>query len=169
MEERLERFTSLLTAISRSIHKIKTEEMKEFDLKSSHLSCIYYLYKKDSLTAKELCEYCEEDKANISRSIKYLEENGYLSCNSQTTKRYQCPFRLTERGREVGKRISEKLSHIMEMAGLDIHEDERLAMYHSLSLICDNLQTICDRYDKKKTPFSLKATFERLKRVSKSD
>ena len=128
MEERFEMFTLLLTSISRSINKIKTEEMAEFNQKSSHLSCIYYLYKNKSLTAKELCDICEEDKANISRSIKHLEENGYLSCYSKTQKRYQCPLRLTERGIQVGKKISERLEQIMESASMHLREEDREAM-----------------------------------------
>ena len=79
MEERFQTFTVLISNINRAIYKIKAEEMSEFDLKSSHVSCLYYLYQKTSLTAKELCDICEEDKANISRSMEYLEKNGYLT------------------------------------------------------------------------------------------
>ena len=71
MQERFQTFTVLITKLNRCIRKIKTEEMAEFDLKSPHVSCLYYLYKADSLTAKELCDICEEDKANISRSFIY--------------------------------------------------------------------------------------------------
>lgn len=163
MEERFETFTLLLTNITRSIHKIKTEEMAEFNLKSSHLSCIYYLYKNKTLTAKELCDICEEDKANISRSIKHLEENGYLSCYSKTQKRYQCPIRLTERGIEVGKKINERLDHISEMAGFNIREEDRAAMYRSLTIISNNLQSICNHYDEKKSAFRLQNPLRRLK------
>ncbi len=169
MEERFERFTALLTNISRSIHKIKTEEMATFNLKSSHLSCLYYLYKKDTLTAKELCDYCDEDKANISRSVKYLEENGYLSCYSKTQKRYQCPLRLTERGIEVGKRITERINSVMEAASFGLSEEERMAMYHSLSVIFENLQKLCDRYDEKKSSFNWKESLLRLARVPQTE
>ena len=61
MEERFQAFTVLITGISRSIHRIKTEEMSEFELRSSHVSCLYYLFKENELTAKELCDkYTEE-------------------------------------------------------------------------------------------------------------
>ena len=164
MEERYEMFTLLLTSIARSMHKIKTEEMGKFNLKSSHLSCIYYLYKNKSLTAKELCDICEEDKANISRSIKHLEENGYLSCYSKTQKRYQCPLRLTKRGIEVGQKICERIDHIVEAVSLYISNEDREAMYRTLSRISDNMQMICERYDEKKSTFRLTNPLRRLKR-----
>ena len=103
MQDRFKTFTVLVDKIKRSIRKIKTEEMAEFDLKSPHVSCLYYLYKSKPLTSKELSEICEEDKAAVSRSIEYLEENGYLVCVNRTRKRYKAPLALTEKGIEVAK------------------------------------------------------------------
>ena len=147
MEERFKTFTVLVTSVSRSIHKIKTEEMAEFRLKSSHVSCLYYLFKEDKLTAKELCDICEEDKANISRSIKYLENAGYLFCHSKSQKRYQSPLELTEAGRSIAGRIAEKIDRILEIASDGLSEEDRSTFYRSFHLISENLQKICDQYE----------------------
>ena len=147
MQERFETFTVMIARLNRCIRKIKTEEMAEFDLKSPHVSCLYYLYKSDSLTSKELCDICEEDKANISRSIEYLEKNGYLVCKSKTEKRYKSPLVLTEKGRETGAYIVRKIDAILDSVSEGIPEEHRMIMYRSLSVICDNLQKICDAYD----------------------
>ena len=77
--ERFETFTVLIAKISRNIRKIKNNEMAEYDLRSPHISCLYYLYSSEGLTATELCERCEEDKATISRSLDYLEKNGSVA------------------------------------------------------------------------------------------
>ena len=69
MNDRFETFTVLISSVSRSIRRIKTETMAEYNLKSPHVSCLYYLYKRPGMTAAELCELCEEDKAAASRSI----------------------------------------------------------------------------------------------------
>ena len=74
MKERFETFTVLINRISRNIRKIKNYEMAEYNLKSSHISCLYYLYMENGLTATDLCERCEEDKATISRALDYLEK-----------------------------------------------------------------------------------------------
>ena len=79
MEQRFETFTTQIAKISRCIRRIKTGEMAEFNLKSPHVSCLYYLYQSDGMTAKELSDVCDEDKAAISRAISYLEENGYIN------------------------------------------------------------------------------------------
>ena len=149
MEHRFETFTVLMASINRCIRKIKSEEMAGFDLKSPHVSCLYYLHKTESLTARELCDVCEEDKANISRSIKYLEENGYLVCHSRMQKRYQSPLTLTEKGREVGKYITERIDSVLKEASAGLSEEHRVILYQSLALINDNLQRLCGEYEGK--------------------
>ena len=146
MEERFKTFTVLISKISRNIRKIKTEEMADFNLKSHHVSCLYYLYKNGSLTAKELCDICEEDKAAISRSILYLEREGYIFCNSDSVKRYKSPLFLTEKGIEAGKNVALKVDGIIDKAGAGLSEEERVIFYKCLNLIDSNLQDICDNY-----------------------
>ena len=87
MTERFETFTVLINRISRNIRKIKNQEMAEYDLRSAHVSCLYYIYTSENTTATELCEKCEEDKATISRALDYLEQNGFITCESKRAKR----------------------------------------------------------------------------------
>jgi len=146
MEERFETFTVQIAKISRNIRRIKTDEMLEFDLKSPHVSCLYYLYKKNgTLTSKELCDVCDEDKAAISRSIDHLEKNDYIICNSKTEKRYNSPLALTDKGKKVGKLIAEKISRIVDFASAGLSEEKRKIFYESLFLISNNLQNYADK------------------------
>ena len=146
MEERFQAFTVLITGISRSIHRIKTEEMSEFELRSSHVSCLYYLYKKGSLTAREICDLCEEDKANISRAVKFLEEKGYVFCESEEKKRYQSPLCLTDSGKEIGKAIVEKIDRVLDVASRGLTDEERAVMYKGLAVVNKNLNELCESF-----------------------
>ena len=147
MEQRFETFTIQIAKISRNIRRIKTEEMAEFNLKSPHVSCIYYLYRNEgNMTAKELCEASDEDKAAISRSIDFLETNGYIKCDSKTEKRYKSPLFLTEKGKRVGAKIAEKVDNIVNIASADMTLDERVKFYKQLTAISENLQKICNNY-----------------------
>ncbi len=142
MEERFETFTVLINRISRNIRKIKNREMAEYQLRSAHVSCLYYLYSGGGLTATDLCERCEEDKATISRALDYLKENGYLTCRSKSEKHYKSPLILTEKGRKIGKQIAEKIQSILEEMSADLTEEERIAFYRSLSIISGRLEKI---------------------------
>ena len=140
MKERFETFTVLIAKISRSIKKIKNQEMAEYGLRGSHISCLYYLYFSEGLTATDLCERCEEDKATISRSLEHLESNGYLICESRSAKRYKSPLVLTEKGKEVGKKIFDKVNRVLDEVSVGLTEEERIAFYRSLAVISDNLE-----------------------------
>ena len=146
MKQRFETFTTQIAKISRYIRKIKSEEMAEFNLKSPHVSCLYYLHKQNDMTAKELCDVCDEDKAAVSRSIDYLEKNGYIACDSKTEKRYKSPLSLTERGEKIAKKIAEKIDGILDRASSGLSEEHRKIFYSSLLLISNNLQNICNKY-----------------------
>lgn len=140
MEDRFQNFTVLIGKIGRNIRRIKTEEMKDFNLKSPHVSCLYYLYKEKSLTSKELTDICEEDKAAISRSLEYLELNGYIECESTAKKRYKSHLMLTEKGKIIGKIISEKIDNVLVYASAGLSNEDRVILYRTLNLISDNLE-----------------------------
>lgn len=148
MEKRFETFTILISKINRCIQKLKSEEMSEFNLKTSHVSCLYYLYKNNNqLTAKELCDACDEDKAAISRAIKYLETEGFLVCESKTEKRYKSPLSLTEKGKLAAEKLSQKVDKYVELASAGISEEKRQIFYDSLISIGENLQKLCDEFN----------------------
>ena len=151
MENRFETFTVLVNRISRNIRRIKLQEMADYGLRSTHISCLYYLYTSDGLTATELCERCEEDKATISRALEYLETNGYLTCESQTAKRYRSPLLLTEKGAELGRIIAGKIGAVLEGIGSELSDEERRAFYHSLSVISESLERVAQRGGKRES------------------
>ena len=140
MKDRFKTFTVLISKISRCIKRIKAEVMRDFNLKCPHISCLYYLYKEKSLTAKELTDICYEDKASISRSLDYLEVNGFIFCEANTKKRYRSRLNLTEKGKEAGRILAEKIDNILEKASIGLNEESRVILYQSLGLISNNLE-----------------------------
>lgn len=145
MKQRFETFTALINKISRNIRKIENREMAEYDLRSSHISCLFHLYSAKKLTAKELCERCAEDKATISRALDYLETNRYLTCESKSTKRYKSPLMLTEKGIEVGKKIADKINSVLAEIGVGLTDDERAEFYRSLFIINNSLEAVANK------------------------
>ena len=142
MDDRFETFTVLISQIGRSIRRIKAEQMEPLELKGPHVSCLYYLYTGKGLTATDLCECCEEDKATISRALEFLEEEGYLSCESKTAKRYKSPLSLTEKGEQIAGLITAKINWVLEEVSTGLTEEQRLAFYRSLTIISDSLDTM---------------------------
>lgn len=147
MKQRFETFTVLINRINRNIRKIKNQEMVSHSLRSPHVSCLYYLYTQTNLTATDLCERCEEDKATISRSLEYLETNGYLICQDCGVKRYKSHFQLTKKGLIAGKEISDKINNILDRISVGLTEEERVAFYRSLTVISNSLDAIANKFE----------------------
>ena len=141
-EERFEFLTNLLAQINRRNLKVKADAMKKFNLKASHVSCIFALYRnKKGLTNKELCEVCVEDKAAISRTLDYLEENKYLVYNKKD-RIYKAPITLTKKGREVGEYVTNVINDALEKSGLGVSKEDLAVFYRGLITINENMKDI---------------------------
>lgn len=140
MKGRFQVFTALIAKISRNIKKIKNREMAEYGIRSVHVTCLYYLYNNKALTASELCELCEEDKATISRGLDFLKENGFIASDEKAQKRYKSILTLTEKGRIVGEKITDKINCVLDEICIDLTEEQRAEFYESLAIISDSIE-----------------------------
>ena len=142
IEDRYTVLTILFSKITRAMRKIKAEAMKEYNLKGSHVSCIFYLSKNPKgLTNKELCDICNEDKAAISRALAYLEENKFVTYN-KSDKIYKTPITLTRKGKEIGNYLKDKIHSILFEASSEIDKEDLEAFYRGLLNISENLDKI---------------------------
>ena len=149
MINRFEIFTTQIAKISRNIRRIKHEEMKKYNLKSLHVSCLYYCFQHNGeLTATKLCEVCDEDKATVSRALEDLETSGYLKQEKSAYKIYKRPISLTDKGMLVSKKITESINSVLEESSNGLSDEERNNFYKSLMIISDNLQNIFINYKK---------------------
>lgn len=139
MNKRFETFTVLINRISRNIRRMKNQEMAAYGLRSAHVSCLYYLYLAGSLTATELCERCDEDKATISRALDFLERQGYLT--GASGKRYRSPLTLTNTGRDIGRQVVDKINAVLDQVSDGLTEAERLELYRCLAIVSRSLDS----------------------------
>ena len=145
MHTRFEQFTSLIIRITKSIRKIKNIEMNIHGLRSSHVSCLYYLFICGPMTASSLCEKCEEDKSAISRALKVLEENGFVEILSSKNSKYKNLLVLTEKGEELGQKISDEILIILADLALVTTHEERVVFFDCLTKISNGLDDIIEK------------------------
>ena len=145
MKDRYLRFTGLLVDITRKINRATAEALSVFGVKRSYAYPIYLLYKNGPLTAARLCRLCGDDKANVSRTLKSLEEDFLVvkEKRGQSHKR----FLLTEDGIKLGKYLCDRVSDAVDTAALGIIEDDVEAMYRALEGISENLSRLLGESD----------------------
>lgn len=138
MKDGYRNFTLLISSVYRNINKIKVKEMAELGLRGTHVTCLFYLYAYgDGLTAAQLSALSGEDKAAISRSVCYLNKNGYIYFEG---KNYRRPLFLTEKGKETATIVYNRVEEFVVNIDSGMTEKERLTLYKALEIVEKNLK-----------------------------
>lgn len=140
MVERFEKFSYLISELSKLLHKIESDELLELGLKGPYAIYILTLAKHQSgVCASKLSELCARDKADVSRAVAALIEKDIATKIISEDKKYRSPIALTEKGLLVAERISAKAKRAVEFASEGISDEERKIFYESLETICSNM------------------------------
>ena len=141
-ESRFEDFVGLIGAIDKEIQRIKTAELARFGLRASDLMIVHYLQKNpEGLTGADLARLTDVDRAAVSRTVSRLAEEGFVEVG-EATSRYRAPVRLTEKGYAVMTEASQIISDVVRKAGGGLIDEQRRALYASLSSVLSQLREI---------------------------
>lgn len=133
--------SGVTTEISRLISKISAAEMKRYGLRGSWARYLLLLKKHEGrITATRLSALSMRNKADVSRSLAELEEQGLLE---RTSSAYRARLILTPRGREIADALYNRAMEIIETAGRGISDEDRKILYTSLEKLSKNLGEIC--------------------------
>lgn len=144
MLSKYELFSSSISCMYHDIQKIERVEMAKYGLKGPHAQCLLAMSRyPQGLTAAQLCEVCEKDKAAISRTLSELEQMGMVRRTGQNGTRYRASLTLTEQGKAAAATVSEKARLAVEQAGEGLDDGQREVFYRVFALIAENLHTIC--------------------------
>ncbi|MBQ3022474.1 MAG: hypothetical protein IJD91_04015 [Clostridia bacterium] len=142
---RFEVFTLALSEIMSNWNKIATEELKPYGLKGGYVVYLIALFKAPhGLTAANLSQMCNRDKAEVSRAVKALELKEFVIRTNTTSTGYRASISLTQKGREVTHSLRERVKLVVEKGGEGLSDSERDIFYNSLEIISKNLKVISE-------------------------
>ena len=148
MIKRFEEFVSLINTAYKGLQKIKSYEVEGLGLKGSHVMCLFYLGQYDEgLTSGELCDKCREDKAAVSRNLKFLQEKGYVTVSDDENKKYKLKNILTDKGRNAYETLVALIVSCVDKFGTGLTEKERTTFYKALGVIVGNFDEFCSKLD----------------------
>ena len=143
MNQRFQSFVTGITICYKYIQRIKSMEMTELGLKGTHVMCLFFLHRNsEGITAARLSQLCAEDKAAISRSVAFLQQEGYLVAVGS---RYRANLVLTEKGRETAQQVEKLIEKWVGFGGEGLSEEDRAAFYRVLEHISGNLRDTMDQ------------------------
>ncbi len=143
MLRRFEEFCASIVCINRQMQKLQRAEMARYGLKGPHAQCMLVLNRHpEGVTASQLCEICDKDKAAISRTVAELVKAGMVTRPEDCGKRYRVQLRLTEQGRQIADQVTELIACAVEQAIEGLSEETRNTFDNTLSLIASNIQQL---------------------------
>ena len=142
MLERYERFSFYISGLYRYVQKLEREEMERYGLKGAYAQYLVamrrYLH---GVTATQLCEICDKDKAAVSRAAAEMEQKGLLVREGKN--QYRSLLKLTDEGRRAAEFVCSRAEIAVREAGKGLTDEVRATFYAGLELIASNLQLIC--------------------------
>lgn len=144
MISKYESFSLSISSMYHDIQRIERMEMAKFGLKGPHAQCLLAMNRyPQGITAAQLCDICEKDKAAISRTVAELEQSGLVCRGDRNGSRYRAPLTLTVQGKEAADSVSIRAQQAVERAGEGLDDSQREVFYRVLALIAGNLHAIC--------------------------
>ncbi len=142
MISRFEQFTSAISGIYRSIQKIEREQMEKYGLKGAYAQYLVTIQRhEEGITAAQLCEVCDLDKAAVSRAVADMFQRGLVERTGETG--YRARVKLTEKGQEAADYVNRLAGAAVEAAGSELNDGDRAVMYAALESIAAKLTVIC--------------------------
>lgn len=143
MINRFGKFSLAIFEISKYWHRLASDALGAYGLKSAHAMYLTTIYKHpDGITIGKLCEECGKDKSDASRMISILEKKGFVQKQAVNGSRYGGILLLTEEGNAIAKQVSDLAVRMVETASQDLTEEMRENLYQSLDSITKNLRKI---------------------------
>lgn len=145
MLRRFEEFCSIISTIQHHIQKIERDEMEKYGLKGPYAQYLVTMSRcPEGLTAAQLSEMCDKDKAAVSRALAELERRALVTREAVNDTAYRALVKLTEEGRAAARYVCDKVRSAVEIAGRGMNEQERVTFYANLRRIAENLRAISD-------------------------
>ena len=144
MMSSFEKFTVVISGISRYVQKIQRREMVKRGYKGAFAQYLTVLKRcEEGLTSTELCDICDKDKAAVSRIIAEMEEKGLIEREKKNVRTYRSKIVLTEKGKEVAEYVEERSRAAVAVVSEGVMDDsQRETIYATLDLLYKNLQKI---------------------------
>lgn len=143
MISRYEQFTTAISSIYHYFQKIERDEMERYGLRGTYTQYLLSIDRSEGgITAAQLSELCEKDKAAVSRAISEMEMQGLVSRTLTNERAYRARLCLTEKGERAAEFVRHRSKTAVDLTGNGLSDADRAVLYAALELIAANLHKI---------------------------
>lgn len=96
---------AIFAMIKRSYIRYMDNEIKNEDINSGEFPFLLVLNEKDKITQKELADSLRTSEGLVTRVLKKLEKNNYITRETDPNNKRRNIITITNKGREITKKI----------------------------------------------------------------
>ena len=138
-----ELFSNAVSNLIKSMQFLKSRKMAQYGLKGTTCLCLCQIYRSEwGMTAVELSECGEIDKAQVSRCMAELTEKGFVYRENVEGRCYKQRYCLTPVGREAAEDIVFAIARVQEAVRKGITDEEIDVFYGVLDTLCKNFTAV---------------------------
>ncbi|MBQ8836738.1 MAG: MarR family transcriptional regulator [Clostridia bacterium] len=131
-----EMFSLIISEISKHLHKMTAELMKQYGLNGSHAMYFLAFYRyPDGMSASQICEQCCRDKSDVSRTVSVLTDKGFLIKEASPKIQHRTVFKLSDKGKETAEHLLEKVNYFSELLEAKLGAERQEELYESLKSV----------------------------------
>ena len=119
-----EEFGRWISVLYRQFQIFINNELKDLNITSGEYIYLIKLYENGELTQEDLAKIYYIDKAAITRSMRSLEDKGYIKRIKNQSDKRSYRIQVTEKALKVKHRIYNALKSWDELISLDVNDDE---------------------------------------------
>ncbi len=102
----------LITIISKGQSVLLNNSLKELDINDSQLYILFEIDRDSHINQEQIASRCNTNKGSIARSIKKLEDNGFIERTIDKHNRRQNIISLTKKGNETLSKSIKTLNNL---------------------------------------------------------
>lgn len=141
MIKRIEHFSTTVAGINRYIRKLARIEMAQGGYSSAYAQYLAVLYNyEEGLTAIQLSEMCDKDKAAISRAVASMTEKGLVYRARINNRSYGYRVCLTEEGIRMAELVCSRSQNIVDGVLEELSPEERELFHNTMARVADRLR-----------------------------
>jgi len=132
--------------MTKLLQQLKRQKMAEYGLRGATALCLCQLLESDGgLTAGELATLGEIDKAQVSRCMKELLDEGFAYREEREGRCYRQKYCLTETGRAAARDINGTARVMEEALGKRVTDAELDGFYKTLYKLTTGLSAFLEK------------------------
>ncbi|MBQ7364750.1 MAG: winged helix-turn-helix transcriptional regulator [Clostridia bacterium] len=122
--------------LSKSLQKYENSKMSSLSMRGIHALCLFQLGKHpEGMTASELSQACEVDKALISRVVAELLELSHIAHKNPQKTKYRSKLVLTDSGKACLRQVTHWVCDAIRDLKSEITSEELNAFFKVITIL----------------------------------